>query len=150
MYNDHCNFKYFFHGFMLLFRSATGESWNGIMHDVMTEHPNAWVFFVLFMIFVSALLFELITAIILDQYVREVFGGAVPLGESPWGVRFGISLGGSRSPPATNRGRRTAATDQDHEAYRHFPLLLLHHPHLRPSSPLPGTTSLLDPNMTPT
>merc|ERR1712072_622731 len=53
---------------MVLFRSSTGESWNGIMHDMMETIPAAWVYFVFYQIFVSALLFELITAIVLDEF----------------------------------------------------------------------------------
>jgi hypothetical protein len=68
MYNEHANFKDFHKGFMVLFRSSTGESWNGIMHDIMVTIPAAWVYFVFYQIFVSALLFELITAIVLDEF----------------------------------------------------------------------------------
>jgi hypothetical protein len=95
MYNQYANFRNFGDGFMLLFRSVTGESWNGVMHDMMVakcdmrlnfadddetladEHycelwPGSkrltWLFFVLFMVFVSGLLFELITAIVLDEF----------------------------------------------------------------------------------
>jgi len=42
MYNQHCNFRYFHTGFLMLFRMSTGESWNGIMHDVMAVYPNSW------------------------------------------------------------------------------------------------------------
>ena len=31
--DDNVNFRSFYIGFMTLFRAATGESWNGIMHD---------------------------------------------------------------------------------------------------------------------
>merc|ERR1719311_144547 len=53
---------------MLLFRCSTGESWNGIMQDIMITYPSAWIFFVVYQIFVSALLFELLTAIVLDEF----------------------------------------------------------------------------------
>jgi hypothetical protein len=68
MYNDQVNFEQFHKGFMLLFRCSTGESWNGIMHDIMISFPRAWTFFVAYQIFVSALLFELLTAIVLDEF----------------------------------------------------------------------------------
>merc|ERR1719421_1901091 len=68
MYNDHVNFAEFHKGFMLLFRCSTGESWNGIMHDIMITYPSAWIFFVVYQVFVSALLFELLTAIVLDEF----------------------------------------------------------------------------------
>ena len=38
------------------------------MHDIMLYYPYAWLYFVIYMIFVSALLFELLTAIVLDQF----------------------------------------------------------------------------------
>jgi voltage-dependent calcium channel L type alpha-1D len=92
MYNRHANFRYFGDGFMLLFRAVTGEAWNGVMHDIMVAecdqqlnplketdkdydknfcgapHTQAWIFFVIFMVFVTGLLFELITAIVLDEF----------------------------------------------------------------------------------
>jgi hypothetical protein len=92
MYNRHANFRYFGNGFMLLFRTVTGEAWNGIMHDMMVAqcdpklspvkvthkdfeadycgapHETAWVFFIVFNVFVTGLLFELITAIVLDEF----------------------------------------------------------------------------------
>ena len=55
------------------------------MHDIMLEHREAWIFFLVYMIFVSALLFELLTAIVLDEFgnlddvedgVVRVHGGA--------------------------------------------------------------------------
>jgi len=96
MYNQHANFRYFGDGFMLLFRQVTGEAWNGIMHDIMVAECDgnmkkkfsdddnddnvqwcelvsggrkfSWIFFVVFQIFVTGLLFELITAIVLDEF----------------------------------------------------------------------------------
>lgn len=84
---------------MLLFRSVTGEAWNGVMHDMMDAHCNMkmypdkdkydendskydeewcgknrhntpWIFFILFQIFVTGLLFELVTAIVLDEFSK--------------------------------------------------------------------------------
>merc|ERR1719446_1332950 len=92
MYNRHANFRYFGDAFMLLFRQVTGEAWNGIMHDIMVAHcdpklspvdeddkdydenycgaphSSAWTYFVIFHVFVTGLLFELITAIVLDEF----------------------------------------------------------------------------------
>merc|ERR1711871_1932409 len=34
MINRHANFQYFWTGFLVLVRSSTGESFNGIMHDL--------------------------------------------------------------------------------------------------------------------
>jgi hypothetical protein len=94
MYNRHANFRYFGDGFMLLFRTVTGEAWNGVMHDIMiaecdqkmnpldpgdsgydhnfcgAPHSSAWLFFVIFQVIVTGLLFELITAIVLDEFAK--------------------------------------------------------------------------------
>jgi hypothetical protein len=93
-YNQYANFRFFGDGFLFLFRATTGESWDGFMMDVMVAKCDmklndddlgvdgdpsycdvipsgrkfAWIFFVLFSVFVSGLLFELITAIVLDTF----------------------------------------------------------------------------------
>jgi len=67
-YNEHCNFKTFYRSFLLLFRMSTGESWNGIMHDVMDVYVLAWVYFVTYMIIVAYLLFNLLVAVVLEQF----------------------------------------------------------------------------------
>ena len=50
---------------------STGEAWNAVMHDIETEHPNAWLFFVLYMLIVSYLLFNLLVAVVLSQFSLE-------------------------------------------------------------------------------
>ena len=99
MYSQHANFRYFGDAFMLLFRAVTGEAWNGVMHDMMVaecdpsmypdkdkikpgdkEYDEHWCgaphglgpvfFFVLFQTLVTGLLFELITAIVLDEFSK--------------------------------------------------------------------------------
>jgi len=97
-YNEYANFRNFGDAFMLLFRTTTGEWWNGVMHDIMVaecdqslnvnsdgvqlvegmdgydenfcgaKHTWTWAYFLLFTILVSGLLFELITAIVLDEF----------------------------------------------------------------------------------
>jgi hypothetical protein len=103
MYNRHANFRYFGNGFMLLFRTVTGEAWNGIMHDMMVAqcdpklspvkvthkdfdadycgapHETAWVFFIVFNVFVTGLLFELITAIVLDEFGKSGEADKLPV-----------------------------------------------------------------------
>jgi hypothetical protein len=98
-YNQWANFRYFGDAFTLLFRTVTGEWWNGVMHDMMvaecdpsmypdkdkikpgdkkydahwcgTPHQSSpWIFFILFMVFVTGLLFELVTAIVLDEFSK--------------------------------------------------------------------------------
>lgn len=42
--NKHANFRSFYHGVITLVRAATGESWNGLMHDCMqkeTDDPDS-------------------------------------------------------------------------------------------------------------
>ena len=56
MYNEHANFSNFGRALVTLFRMSTGESWNGIMHDVMHVHPSSCVFFASYILFVSAFL----------------------------------------------------------------------------------------------
>jgi hypothetical protein len=97
-YNEWANFRNFGDAFMLLFRATTGEWWNGVMHDVMVaecdqslnvnsdgvqlvegmdgydenfcgaKHTTAVAYFVVFTVLVGGLLFELITAIVLDEF----------------------------------------------------------------------------------
>eukprot|EP00656_Telonema_subtile_P000441 TRINITY_DN10202_c0_g1_i1.p1 TRINITY_DN10202_c0_g1~~TRINITY_DN10202_c0_g1_i1.p1 ORF type:complete len:1644 (+),score=363.32 TRINITY_DN10202_c0_g1_i1:42-4973(+) len=69
MYNEHANFRNFYYGYVTLFRMSTGESWNGIMHDCMVDTGAAsWVFFVSYMIIGSYLMFNLLVAILLDEF----------------------------------------------------------------------------------
>lgn len=69
MYNEHANFRNFANGFVTLFRMSTGESWNGIMHDCMVDTgPAAWVFYVSYMIIGSYLMFNLLIAVLLDEF----------------------------------------------------------------------------------
>jgi hypothetical protein len=69
LYNQYANFRHFHIGFFCLFRMSTGESWNGIMHDSM-EHvsPYSWIYYVSYMIVGSSLLFQLIVAVLLEQF----------------------------------------------------------------------------------
>ena len=68
MYNEHCNFRDFKTGFLLLFRMSTGESWNGVMHDVMITKPSSWIFFVSYMMIVAFIMFNLLIAVVLEQF----------------------------------------------------------------------------------
>jgi hypothetical protein len=43
--DDHVNFKEFYHAFMTLVRASTGESWNGIMHEIFYGAGIIAVFF---------------------------------------------------------------------------------------------------------
>ncbi|XP_056453311.1 voltage-dependent R-type calcium channel subunit alpha-1E-like isoform X1 [Gadus chalcogrammus] len=89
--NQHNNFKTFFSALMLLFRSATGESWQEIMLsclggqecepdpsiDPMTVSPDhlggcgtefAYCYFVSFIFFSSFLMLNLFVAVIMDNF----------------------------------------------------------------------------------
>jgi len=69
LYNEHANFRTFWKGFFTLFRMCTGESWNGIMHDVMdVSGGEASLFFVLFMVIAAQLMLNLVIAILLDEF----------------------------------------------------------------------------------
>jgi hypothetical protein len=69
LYNEHANFRYFHIGFFTLFRMSTGESWNGIMHDVMDySGVGASFFFITYMVIASYLLLNLVIAILLDEF----------------------------------------------------------------------------------
>lgn len=68
LYNEHANFTNFYRSFLLLFRMSTGESWNGVMHDCMSVYSAAWVYFCLYMVIVSYLLFNLLIAIVLEEF----------------------------------------------------------------------------------
>ena len=91
--NEDANFNSFDVAFMTLFRSSTGESFNGIMHDLMIEEPYCLkerlditgcgvecdancgagsiippVFFVFFFVLLNFILLNLIVAIVLDTF----------------------------------------------------------------------------------
>ena len=46
-----------------------GQSdWAAFMHDVMTEHSSAWIYFVVFIVLVPNLLMNLIIAVVLEEF----------------------------------------------------------------------------------
>ena len=65
--NDWCNFDTFMISIVTLFRCATGESWNGLMHDAMQYSNLAVGYFIGFQMIASYVLLNLFVAIILDQ-----------------------------------------------------------------------------------
>jgi len=78
---DKANFNTFLDSILLLFRMATGESYNGVMHDVRVVEPFcsesegncgfpifAPLFFLSFFIFSALLMLNLLVAIILGEY----------------------------------------------------------------------------------
>jgi len=91
--SNYANFKNFFNSMLLLFRMATGESYNGVMHDCMIKAPmccsqemmdngqcskvncgepvGAPIFFLSFFIMSALLMLNLLVAIILDNYSEQ-------------------------------------------------------------------------------
>jgi hypothetical protein len=91
--SNYANFKNFFNSMLLLFRMATGESYNGVMHDCMVKPPmccsedmmaeglcgkvncgepvGAPIFFLSFFIMSALLMLNLLVAIILDNYSEQ-------------------------------------------------------------------------------
>ncbi|MCP2267368.1 ion transporter [Promicromonospora thailandica] len=49
-----------------LFQAMTGEAWPDIARAVMTEHPSAWIFFVLYILVVSFAVLNLFIAVIVS------------------------------------------------------------------------------------
>jgi len=81
--SEHANFRSFWGSFMLLFRMSTGESYNGVMHDCRTEESDglcsdeigdcgapifAEIYFLTFFVVSAMLMFNILIAIILDNY----------------------------------------------------------------------------------
>jgi hypothetical protein len=91
---EHANFNTFLESMLLLFRMSTGESYNGVMHDVSIAEPFcdpnadsrtklltgedapgncgnivfAYIYFMLFFILSAMLMLNLLVAIILSEY----------------------------------------------------------------------------------
>jgi Ca2+-binding EF-hand superfamily protein len=80
--NEHANFANVGTGMITLFRCSTGESWNGLMHDLQAEQPfMARLFFVTFMVFASMMMLNLFIAVILENFgdmMREYNDGVSP------------------------------------------------------------------------
>ena len=91
--DDNANFCTFSASFLLMLRCATGESWNGIMHDAMvlptevteTNEPRCHVergdcgfptasvvFFVSFQVISSFVILNMMIALILEEYSKSV------------------------------------------------------------------------------
>ncbi|KAK3287065.1 Caveolin-2 [Cymbomonas tetramitiformis] len=78
--NSQCNFSTFPQALMTLFRIATGESWNGIMHDLRISEPDcdssqgncgskfAIPYVVSFVVGVQFIMLNIVMAVVLGQY----------------------------------------------------------------------------------
>jgi len=70
MIDERSNFSTFGSSLLTLFRTVTGESWNGIMHDLKSAgFTVATPFFVSFVIMGSFIMLNLFVAVILENYV---------------------------------------------------------------------------------
>jgi len=67
--NRHANFNSLGRAMLTLFRCSTGESWNGIMHDIMEFQPLwAPIYFVIFTILCFFMMVNLFIAVILENF----------------------------------------------------------------------------------
>ena len=74
------NFDSFGESLLSLFRASTGESYNGMMHELMVAEPNcsgsncgttvAGLFFITFIVVIQFVLLNLLVAIILDNFTE--------------------------------------------------------------------------------
>lgn len=80
---DHANFASFGTSLLTVFRMATGESWNGIMHDCMVQPPDcneeadecgnpmmAVMYFVSFQLIGQFIMLNLFIAVVLEHYKK--------------------------------------------------------------------------------
>uniref|UniRef100_A0A7S2SE50 Ion transport domain-containing protein n=1 Tax=Mucochytrium quahogii TaxID=96639 RepID=A0A7S2SE50_9STRA len=76
--NRYVNFNNFRHSFVTLFVMSTGESWNGIMHDLSFYSKNSRWFCLSFVVISQLFLLNLFVAVILanfnDQFEQASFG----------------------------------------------------------------------------
>ena len=91
--DDNANFCSFSSAFLLMLRCATGESWNGIMHDAMvqpgevtdTDEPRcheeagdcgstaaSMIFFISFQVISSMVILNMMIALILEEYSKSI------------------------------------------------------------------------------
>jgi len=67
--NERTNFGTFGYSMLTLFRSATGESWNGVMHEIVNSgFPAATPFFVSFVVICTFIMLNLFIAVILENF----------------------------------------------------------------------------------
>ena len=70
-YNEVWNYKDFGSAFLTNLRWALngGQSdWAAFCHDIMTEKPAAWIYFVIFIVLITHLLMNIIVAVILEEF----------------------------------------------------------------------------------
>lgn len=65
--NDYANFDNFINAALTLFRGATGESWNGIMHDMGQFSWFAYPFWIVYVLLVQFCMINLFVAVLLND-----------------------------------------------------------------------------------
>mgnify|MGYP006099554907 FL=1 len=84
-FDIHANFHNVGIGMLTLFRCATGESWNGIMYDIMDRSANsasvffAMAYFTVFQVLGSMMMLNLIVAVVLDQFGTVTTRNRMPI-----------------------------------------------------------------------
>ena len=93
-YDRHANFKNVGAGMLLLFRCTTGESWNGISSDLtlFKGHGIPELYFIVFTVFGSMILVNVLIAVILDNFADIVNSDNVIVEESDL-YSFGLEWG---------------------------------------------------------
>lgn len=66
--NSQANFRTFYSAMMTLFRSSTGESWNGIMHDCDEAGLMGYLFWVFFLLVSSFIFVNVFIAVIYEEF----------------------------------------------------------------------------------
>eukprot|EP00899_Mesostigma_viride_P006366 jgi/Mesvir1/15730/Mv03304-RA.1 len=77
--NEYSNFRNFGYSILTLLRMVTGEGWNGIMYDCMKQPPGceqedncglpqAWIYFVAFVVLGSFVTLNLFIAVVLENF----------------------------------------------------------------------------------
>ncbi|KAK3254363.1 hypothetical protein CYMTET_36421, partial [Cymbomonas tetramitiformis] len=68
--NQHNNFSSFGPAMLLLFRCGTGESWNGIMHELDSQgYALAVMYMMSFVVLVQSIMLNIVMGIVLDKYL---------------------------------------------------------------------------------
>jgi hypothetical protein len=114
---EEANFCSFPIAMLTLFRCATGEGWNTIMHDAMDEgHGGSWLavpYFVSFVVLSSFVVLKMLIAVILETYLVALARDANVLQVEHKDAY--IEAWGKADPKATGRMPVTCLVDAVHE-----------------------------------
>lgn len=67
--SDDANFRSFYKALMLLFRAATGENWNGLMHDCFdSEGLGAVIYWIVFEVVTHYIFLNVFIAVIYENF----------------------------------------------------------------------------------